>query len=526
MAEYYTVMAQTISFRCWSIQKYLAAGCGAALGLAIAAQAMGEARNFIDNSGRVLRGELVRVDGDWVIIQREDGQKFTLKAADFSPSDRSFFAAHATGSAAVTEEDIPELNVLKKQTEETIANSVKAPYEAGMADLNAKYLPALDRAQATSQQAGRLEDTLLFRKEKELITSGKGLPPRDEPGIPATLKQLRDFYRTAAGRVEMERIGRLKQVRDNYVRSLSGLVATLTKAGRLDAAQLVKKLYDGAANGSGGVPEPALNGAVGTPVAGPGAAAVGGGSLSGASKDHPFINTLGMRFVPVPGTQILMCIHETRRQDYAAYANEAPSVNGEWKNQKLGNVPAGAEDNHPVVGVNWADATAFCAWLSKKEGHTYRLPTDREWSEAVGIGSREKKDATPGSLTERIKGEYPWGSKWPPSQAVANLADSTLLDQVTPKPSGSIPGYTDGFATTAPVMSFKPNHLGIYDLSGNAWEWCQDWFSKPNEDRVSRGGSFRSFQQGTLLSSERDHTPGDRRSPDLGFRCVVELGSK
>lgn len=123
-------------------------------------------------------------------------------------------------------------------------------------------------------------------------------------------------------------------------------------------------------------------------------------------------------------------------------------------------------------------------------------------------------------MSEKIKGEYPWGSKWPPGQGIANLADSTYQDQVMPKPS-AIEGYTDGFPTTAPVMSFKPNRLGIYDLAGNVWEWCQDWYVKPNEDRVSRGGSFRSYQPSVLLSSQRDHTPGDRRSADLGFRCVV-----
>ncbi|HBJ85711.1 MAG TPA: hypothetical protein DDZ88_17930 [Verrucomicrobiales bacterium] len=239
-----------------------------------------------------------------------------------------------------------------------------------------------------------------------------------------------------------------------------------------------------------------------------------------ATKDAPFLNTLGMKFVPVPGTQILMCIHETRRQDYAAYATTTPGVRDEWTNRQKDGIPFGHEDTHPVV-VNWEDAVAFCAWLSKKEGRTYRLPTDEEWSIAVGLGSKEirNKDITPEMLSEKVTTEYPWGRDYPPKteDQAGNYADSAWHEKFPTEKF--IEGYTDGFPTTAPVMSFKPNKLGLYDMGGNMGEWVEDWWNAAQEGRVVRGASFTGA--GHLLSSARHH-PGPTDYRGVGFRCVVE----
>jgi serine/threonine protein kinase len=240
-----------------------------------------------------------------------------------------------------------------------------------------------------------------------------------------------------------------------------------------------------------------------------------------ATKEQPFVNSLGMKFVPVSGTQTLMCIHETRKADYAVYAAANPDVNGQWKNVACDGVPVSDRDDHPVVKVSWGDAKAFCAWLSVKERRSYRLPSDREWSFAVGIGEAEPADGTPASLNGMLQDVYPWGEVWPPPNGAGNFADSSAAEKFPTH--GIIPGYNDGYATTAPVMSFQPNKLGIYDLSGNALEWCEDWYDATHAFRVLRGGGWLGYGSLWLFSSCRYHfIPPERRHVEVGFRCIIE----
>jgi len=239
-----------------------------------------------------------------------------------------------------------------------------------------------------------------------------------------------------------------------------------------------------------------------------------------ATKDAPFVNTLGMKFVPVPGTKILMCIHETRRGDYAAYVKESPGVDQLWMNPTKDGIPVANHDDQPVSNVSWTDGQAFCAWLSKKEGRRYRLPTDREWSSAAGIGDLEKEGATPKDINAGIKDVYPWGSNWPPGQGSGNYADTLAAGKFSSLPT--IMGYADGHAGIAPVMSYSPNKLGVHDLGGNVWEWCEDWYDATQTDRFRRGGSYLDSTRDVLLSSKRMHTTPHERQSSEGFRCVVE----
>ncbi len=140
-----------------------------------------------------------------------------------------------------------------------------------------------------------------------------------------------------------------------------------------------------------------------------------------ATKDHPWENSLGMKFVPVQNTQVLFCIWETRVQDYASYAQANLGINWEWQEPGFEQGPM-----HPVVNVNWEDAQVFCQWLTNKdqqEGRIspqqrYRLPTDEEWSWAVGLPKEE--GATPEEKDGKIKDHYPWGKQWPPPQGAGN----------------------------------------------------------------------------------------------------------
>ncbi|MBU6303306.1 MAG: formylglycine-generating enzyme family protein [Verrucomicrobia bacterium] len=217
-----------------------------------------------------------------------------------------------------------------------------------------------------------------------------------------------------------------------------------------------------------------------------------------------------MNFVPVPGTQILLSIHETRKGDYAASARETEGVDGSW-----------SSPNYQGVPVSTVEARAFCDWLSRKEGRNYRLPTDREWSVAVGIGDREDAEAMPEFLHAQITDHWPWGTSQPVPAGAGNYADSALKAKLPLQ--ATIKDYTDGFAVTAPVMRFPPNSLGLFDLGGNMAEWCEDGFNKERRHRVLRGGSW--FDQGPPYSSWRLRDfPGSCRFY-FGFRCAVEVAA-
>ena len=233
-----------------------------------------------------------------------------------------------------------------------------------------------------------------------------------------------------------------------------------------------------------------------------------------------FVNTLGMKFAPVPGTEVQFCIWETRVQDYAAYA-KASGVEPEKASFEQG-------PTHPAVNVSWDDAQAFCKWLTAKEraagligpNQSYRLPTDAEWSKAVGLP--EETGDTPGDKSMEIKDVWPWGTSWPPPKGAGNYADKTLKNQNDK--ATVIDGYDDGYAYTAPVGSFKANKFRLYDLGGNAWEWCEDWYDKEKKYRVLRGGSWNLNDPDDLLSSYRNYSTPDNRYNFFGFRCVLVGG--
>ena len=177
-------------------------------------------------------------------------------------------------------------------------------------------------------------------------------------------------------------------------------------------------------------------------------------------------------------------------------------------------------DDNPVSVVTWNDALAFCAWLSKKEGKTYRLPTEAEWEYACRAGTRTRFNT--GDRDDDLK-------------AAGNIADAALkakwLDVFWAM------SWDDGYPFTAPVGKFKANAFGLHDMHGNVWEWCSDWYGEdyygksPRQDpqgpakgkeRVTRGGAW-STQPKFCRSAFRDwHEPG-YRSDCVGFRVSTAI---
>jgi formylglycine-generating enzyme required for sulfatase activity len=190
-------------------------------------------------------------------------------------------------------------------------------------------------------------------------------------------------------------------------------------------------------------------------------------------------------------------------------------VNGRsWRNPSFDQ-----KGDHPVVQISWNDAQAFCKWLSKKSGKTVGLPTEAQWEYACRAGTTTA---------------YPWGDNPDDGKGWANCADQSLKKKLpNAPPDWTFFSWDDGFVFTSPVASFKPNAFGLYDMVGNAWEWCQDRYGDYEKGaatdptgadtgglRVLRGGCWRADPAFCRSAYRRWNIPDDR-SGGGGFRVVV-----
>jgi formylglycine-generating enzyme required for sulfatase activity len=243
-----------------------------------------------------------------------------------------------------------------------------------------------------------------------------------------------------------------------------------------------------------------------------------------------------MRFVPLG--DIYISEWQTRKRDFETFVqatgydavggmSSAVTQNGFKLNQMSWRAPGFQQTpDHPVVGVSWEDANQFCAWLTKKERsegklttfQSYRLPTDLEWSRAVGL--EHEQGNTPEDRSGKIKAVYPWGDAFPPPNDSGNYAGSeSRVD--TPQTWSVIPGFHDAFPRTAPVSAFKANARGLCCIGGNVWEWCMDKFENTKNWRTLRGGSWATSRAEEMLSSYRRGYGPLFRCDDVGFRCVI-----
>jgi len=227
-------------------------------------------------------------------------------------------------------------------------------------------------------------------------------------------------------------------------------------------------------------------------------------SMTPPNLGAQFVNSLGQKFVPIPGTPAYFCIWDTRVSDYGQFVKETGRA---WK-------PAGfpQKPDHPAVRINYNDATAFCDWLTKSEHVTgklpsnveYRLPKDLEWSAAAGITDKEM-DGPPAWRSGGIPNCYAWGSSWPPPKGSGNY---------DPKMK------TDSFPNTSPVGSFAPNRFGLFDMNGNAYQWTLEDYDESGQGS-QRGGSWADEEEESINLSNRFTTPKDSQGKCYGFRCVI-----
>jgi formylglycine-generating enzyme required for sulfatase activity len=177
--------------------------------------------------------------------------------------------------------------------------------------------------------------------------------------------------------------------------------------------------------------------------------------------------------------------------------------------------------DHPVVQVSWNDAKAFCDWLSKKSGKTVVLPTEAQWEYACRAGT---------------KTAYPWGDNPDDGKGWANAADQSIKKKIPNQKGWTFFSWDDGYVFTSPVASFKANAFGLYDMNGNAWQWCQDRYGDYEKGaatdptgaatgalRVLRGGSWIDDPWSCRSAVRGGDAPGSRYDY-IGFRVAVAAG--
>lgn len=260
-------------------------------------------------------------------------------------------------------------------------------------------------------------------------------------------------------------------------------------------------------------------------------------AANSALAEEVFKNSIGMKFAPIPAGTFMMGSSEAESKSTSKsswidflkpvrkidktphkvtiskpfYLQISPVTQGQWKKVMNNNPSMSTKcgEGCPVESVSWEDAQEFLKRLNKMEkSENYRLPTEAEWEYACRAGTTTR---------------FNWGDESPVCKpGVKNGArfdDDGNCNDIGP----------------APVMTYPPDRWSLYDMHGNVWEWCQDWFGKfatghitdpkgptSGKGRIIRGGSYTSSHW-EIGSSDRNWKPIDNNGPDLGFRVAKDF---
>jgi formylglycine-generating enzyme len=168
-----------------------------------------------------------------------------------------------------------------------------------------------------------------------------------------------------------------------------------------------------------------------------------------------------------------------------------------WRHPEGPDSDLDGRSDHPAVHISWRDATAYCQWAGG------RLPTEVEWEYAARGGLDQAR--------------YPWGDELTPGgEHRCNIWQGRFPVHNTTE---------DGYAGTAPVDAYRPNGYGLFNTSGNVWEWCADPFAAGMSERSMRGGSYlchESYCNRYRVAARTANTP-DSSGGNLGFRCAADV---
>jgi len=400
--------------------------------------------------------------------------------------------AFLTLAGSAQDQPVPELETLKKEYAVLVTDTDR-PHLVAVAELDKKYVARLAREQEAAQQAGKLEEALAFEGEKKAILPD--VPLQENPNTPLALRKMRATYSAEIAKLNLARVTDLKPLRDDYVKELQALMKSLTKGGRLNEAVTVKRFLEDFIRRDPDPPShpPAPNPQAGTVMSikfpggavmkfcycPPGSFKMGSPpSEKGRGQDEDQVNV---------------------RLSKGFWMAQTECTQAQWVALMGGNPSGFKGDDLPVETVNWDDVHRFITKLNDAKtlpaGWKVALPTEAQWEYACRAGTK-----TAFSFGESLNAKQ------------ANF-DNTL-------------------AKTSTVASYPANAWGLYDMHGNVWEWCEDFYGDKlvggtdpsgvpsGSGRVYRGGPWYDVGE-YCRSAYRGRDAPDFRSNRLGFRLVA-----